>query len=108
MNAQDKIFQIIQLLPEAQVQTILDFVEFIYDRFQQLSGPAATKAETNIAEAPIAQSSTSAIGYAKLRRIAIGPDALTILQNNGFIGSLQDEPQLSTQFKEKLDWSHKI
>ncbi len=100
MNAQDKIFRIIQLLPEAQIQTILDFVEFIYDRFQQLPGPAATKAEINSGETPIAQFSRSAI--------AIGPGALAILQNNGFIGSLQDEPQLSTQYKEKLDWSHKV
>ena len=38
----------------------------------------------------------------------IGKDALLLAQDIGFIGSLDAEPDFSTNYKDHLDWSHKI
>ncbi len=40
--------------------------------------------------------------------IAVGSEALTILNKNGFVGCLQDDAELSQQYKERLDWGHKL
>lgn len=44
--------------------------------------------------------------YAR-RQVAVGADALAILRQNGVVGCLHDESDLSEKYKEKLDWSNK-
>jgi len=45
--------------------------------------------------------------YAR-HKVAVGRDALAILQNNGFIGCLHGDGNLSQNYKQELDWSHKL
>ncbi len=40
--------------------------------------------------------------------VATGSDALAILRKNGFIGCLHGDGRLSQDYKQKLDWSHKL
>ena len=42
------------------------------------------------------------------QNILIGKDALQLAQDIGFIGSLEAEPEFSTNYKDHLDWSHKL
>jgi hypothetical protein len=39
--------------------------------------------------------------------IAVGAQALEILQRNGFVGCLHEEDDLSVRYKEELDWNDK-
>jgi len=45
--------------------------------------------------------------YAR-HKIAVGRDALTILRKNGFIGCLHGNGRLSEDYKQELDWKHKL
>jgi hypothetical protein len=45
--------------------------------------------------------------YAR-HKVAVGRDALAILRNNGFIGCMHGDGRLSQDYKQKLDWSHKL
>lgn len=40
--------------------------------------------------------------------VAIGVDALAILNKNGFIGCLHSNEELSQNYKKLLDWNHKL
>lgn len=41
-------------------------------------------------------------------KVSIGHDALMILRENHFIGCLPGEGNLSQNYKQELDWNHKL
>ena len=45
--------------------------------------------------------------YAR-HQVAVGSDALAILRKNNLVGCLHDDSHLSQNYKQELDWSHKL
>lgn len=45
--------------------------------------------------------------YAR-HQVACGKEVREIFQRHGFIGCLHEENQFSSQYKQALDWSHKV
>lgn len=42
------------------------------------------------------------------QQVATGREALAILRRNGFIGCLHGNGHLSQDYKQELDWNHKL
>jgi len=102
MNTADRIYRLVKGLPETQARSVLHFVESLYARLRQFSAIAETSGAGTRVD-PKEASTTS-----EDQTTATGISAFAILQRNGFIGSLQAEPELSSRYKEELDWNEKV
>ncbi len=81
-----------------QIRTELDDQHYL--KLQQLQ---------NLLDKDINQLLSAAIDHLyNQHNVAAGSEVLTILNKNGFVGCLQDAPDLSQQYKERLGWDHKL
>jgi len=102
MSTADRIYLLVKHSPEAQARKVLEFVESILCRFRQPSAPTAT--QTRSAAVELDGNLSVTVGQS----IPTGAQSLEILKRNGFVGGLQADPELSSRYKEELDWSDKV
>ena len=101
MTLAETIYQHSLLLPEQAAREALDFIEFLEQRYNVSSVVSNAPENTNIlfsgtGEAKLNDESTSYIS-----------PLYKALEGIGFIGCVDADEELSSRYKEEIDFSHK-
>ena len=98
MTLAETIYQHSLLLPEQAAREALDFIEFLEQRYKVASVASNAPENTN--------NLLSVTEEAMLNDEAISP-LYKALESIGFIGCVDADEELSSRYKEEIDFSHK-